>query len=379
MTRGLIALLLLLALTAQAGDKKRLDISGRVFVDGDYYQSFWSSDGDDSSTSAELRNARVQFEYDFPKGWEGKLQINADADKDDQDLGYGSVYMRYTQWRPADITLGRMKEPTGLELNVGASKLQTIERSMMTDAFTAGKSWGVHLFDANKRRRWALAAVIEDDQGGDYERDDDRDFDGDPPLAVAGRYTLSPLNTDEETLQFGLSATLRDWRKNTFRIASRAEVSGGDRVVRSAEFEADSQALLGLEGLYRRGGWQVQAEYMATRVEEVAGPDWDYSGYYVTCSYLFGGNQRRFRGGEFRRLKPEPGTGIWELVARYSYLDARERGLGSRAAVGTIGVNYYANSNLRLMLALLHPDISGSVRHADPDGNAVSARLQLNF
>lgn len=371
-------MLLLPALLVQADDKKRLDVSGRVFVDGDYYESFWSSDGDNSSRSLELRNARLQLEYDFPRGWEGKLQINVSADEDDQDLGYGSVYMRYTKWKPADITLGRMKEPVGMELNTGASKLQTIERAMMTDAFTAGKSWGVHLFDANKQRRWALALVMEDDQDGDYDRYDETGYD-DLPVAVGGRYTLSPINTGEQTLQLGVSVTVRDWRENTFRIASRAEVSGANRVVRSAEFEADSQSLIGFEGLYRHGGWQLQGEYMATRVAEVSGPDWDYSGYYVTGSYLFGASQRQFRKGEFRRFKPEAGAGAWELVARYSYLDARQRGLGSVASVSTLGVNYYANQNLRLMLAFLHPDISGSVRHADPDGNALSARLQLNF
>ena len=217
---------------------------------------------------------------------------------------------------------------------------------------------------------------MEDDQDGDYDRYDETGYD-DLPFAVAGRYTLSPINTDEKTLQLGISATVRDWRENTFRVASRGEVSGADRVVRSAEFEADSQAVVGFEGLYRAGSWQLQGEYMATRVAEVAGPDWDYSGYYVTGSYLFGAHQRRFRKGEFRRLKPA--SGAWELVARYSYLDARQRGLGSVASVSTVGVNYYANEKLRLMLAFLHPDISGSVRHADPDGNAISARLQLNF
>ncbi|MEP1471933.1 MAG: porin [Halieaceae bacterium] len=371
---GLLSLIIVAA-TAQADDKQRLAVSGRAFVDADYYESFWSSDGDDSNSGVELRNGRIQLDYDFPKGWEGKLQVNVEADEDDEDIGYGSVYLRYTKWKPADITLGRLKEPVGLELNTGSSKLQTIERSMVTTAFTAGKSWGVHLFDANKHRRWALAAVIEDDQDGDYGRGK-RDFD-DPPMAVAGRYTMTPINTDVETLHLGFSATLRDWRDNTFRIGSRAEVGSADRVVRSAEFQADSQALLGVEGLYRLGGWQVQAEYMATRVEEVDGPDWDYDGYYITGSYLLGDVQRKYRSGEFRRLTPD--AGLWEFVARYSYLNARDRGLGARAAVTTLGVNYYASKSLRLMLAFLHPDISGSVRHADPDGNALSARVQLNF
>jgi hypothetical protein len=31
------------------------------------------------------------------------------------------------------------------------------------------------------------------------------------------------------------------------------------------------------------------------------------------------------------------------------------------------------------MLAWLHPDITGSVQHENPDGDALSARVQFNF
>ena len=372
MKRILCACLVVLAGSVAAADKKeRLKVSGRVLVDTDYYESFWSREGEDSNTNLEVRNARLQIEYDFPKGWEGKLQIDGAGDSDDTDFDLGSAYMRYTKWKFADITLGKMKEPLGMERNINASKLITIERSMMTVAFTPNKSWGVHLFDANKKRRWALAAVVEDDQ-------DDR-YDKDEPMAISGRYTRSPINTEEQTLQLGFSASLRDWKENTFSIGSRAEVGSADRVVRSAEFEADQQSTVGLEGVFRHKSWQVEGEYMATRVEQVNGTDWDYNGYYISGSYLLTGEQRRFRKGEFRKLRPLTDSGAWELVARYSYLDARDHDLGSKAAVTTLGVNYYFGRNLKLMLDYLHPDISGSVRHDDPDGDAVSARFQLIF
>ena len=369
---GLLVLgMFLPSVVVLGADKKRLEVSGRVLVDADAYESFWSKEDDGTTTNLELRNARLQFEYDFPRGWEGKLQLDVEADSDDAKLDYGSFYLRYKKWKPADITLGRLKEPQGMELNTGASSLLTIERSMMTQAFTAGKSWGVHLFDANKKRRWALAAVIEDDQNNRYDEDE--------PIALVGRYTRSPINTDEQTLQLGVSASLRDWRDNTFRIGNRAEVGSADSVVRSAEFVADQQVVLGLEGVFRHRQWQVQGEYMATRVEEKDGPDWDYSGYYLTGSYLFGGAQRRFSKGEFKRLKPAYRQGFWELIARYSYLDVRQRGLGSTASITTLGATYYVSDRLRLMLAWLHPDITGSVRHESPDGDALSARVQFNF
>jgi phosphate-selective porin OprO/OprP len=366
-----LALLLLTVAAPVLAEKKRLEFSGQLFLDADYYESFWSKDGDDSNAEAQLRRARVQLEYDFPKGWLARIQVDGEADSDDGDVDLGSTYLRYTKWKFADITLGKMKEPVGLERNTGAARLMTIERSMMSSAFAPDKSWGIHLFDANKKRRWALAAVVEDDQDDDYEEDE--------PVALSGRFTWSPVNTPEQTLQVGVSGSLRDLNENTFRIRNRAEVGSADRVVRSAEFKADQQALLGLEGLWRRGSLQLQGEYVATRVEEVDGPDWDYQGWYATASYLLGGQQREFRKGEFRRLRPRSGSGAWELVARYSYLDVRERGLGSRASVTTLGVNYYYDKDIRLMLAFLHPDISGSVWHEDPDGNALSMRLQFLF
>ena len=72
-----------------------------------------------------------------------------------------------------------MKEPLGLERNTRADRLLTIERTMMSSALTPGKNWGIHLYNANKHRRWALAMIFEDN------RDDD--FDEDAQVAITGR------------------------------------------------------------------------------------------------------------------------------------------------------------------------------------------------
>lgn len=369
MKARLLLLLALLPALGMAAEKERLTVGGQVLLDGDQFDSFWARDGSDNNHEWMLRLARIQFDVNMPKKWEAKLQLNGVLDESSSDAEFGSAYLRYTGWKGTDLTLGRMKEAQGLERNTSSSQLQTIERSMMTSAFTVSKSWGVHLFNANKKRRWALAAVVEDNQNNDFEED--------PPLAVVGRYTWSPINDDEQTLQIGGSASWRDWNENTFQVRSSAEVGSADNVVRSAEFIAEQQMVVGVEGLWRHGGVQVQGEYMATRVEERDGPDWDYDGYYLTASYLIGGSQRRFRDGEFRSLRPK--AGVFETVARYSYLNVRERGLGSKASVTTLGINYYYGRHWKFMLAYLHPDISGSVTHPEPDGDALSLRAQLRF
>lgn len=172
---------------------------------------------------------------------------------------------------------------------------------------------------------------------------------------------------------------MRDWKGNNYQVRERAEVGTADTVVRSAEFIADNETLIGVEGLWRHNSAQLQGEYIATRVEERNGPDWNYSGYYITGSYLLTGELRRFRDGEFRSLRPLKDSGAWELVARHSFIDVRERDLGSKASVTTLGVNYYYGRHMKVMLAYLHPDISGSVRHNNTEGDALSMRFQLRF
>ena len=119
-------------------EKQRLELSGQLFLDADYYGSFWSKDGDNSNTEAQVRRARFQLDYDFPRGWLAKLQADGEMNSDDSDLELGSAYLRYTRWDFADITLGKMKEPLGLEQNTAAARLMTIEGAMMTTAFTPG-------------------------------------------------------------------------------------------------------------------------------------------------------------------------------------------------------------------------------------------------
>ena len=106
----------LVALLFSAGvhaEKERLKISGQVLMDIDYYESFWDKSGDSSNTNLELRNGRIQFTYDFPAGWEAKLQVNTEADSDGSDIDLGSAYIRYTNWKHSGHHLGQNEGAPG--------------------------------------------------------------------------------------------------------------------------------------------------------------------------------------------------------------------------------------------------------------------------
>jgi phosphate-selective porin OprO/OprP len=354
---------LMLAGAATADDKQRLQLSGRILLDFDRFDPVYSKDAEEENMDAELRLGRFELEYDFPAGWEATVQINTDGD----DVELGSTYLRYTKWKVANITLGKMKEPLGLERNTNSADLWIIEGAMATSAFTSGKNWGIHLYDANKTRRWAVAATIDDD-----------DIDTDAPYALSGRYTWTPIRGDQQTVQIGAYGSWRDWNDNEYQVRNRAEVNLADTIVRSVRMIPDDQQVVGLEGLWLNGSASFQSEYIATRVSEMGGEDWDYDGFYLMGSYFPGGYQRQLKRGEYKRVKPSKGgQGMWELVARYGELDVRQNGRGTTAAVSTVGANYYVNRDFRVMLNLKYADVAGSVRHDETDGSAVSVRLQL--
>ena len=57
--RRVCSLLPLAIVGSTVAAKERLELDARVLVDADYYESFWSRDGDNSNTELYLRNARI--------------------------------------------------------------------------------------------------------------------------------------------------------------------------------------------------------------------------------------------------------------------------------------------------------------------------------
>jgi phosphate-selective porin OprO and OprP len=84
------------------------------------------------------------------------------------------------------------------------------------------------------------------------------------------------------------------------------------------------------------------------------------------------------------------GWGAWEIAARYSTMDLNNligttTGVaGGRQNVVTVGLNWYANSNVRLMFDYLHGDISkqiGPTNFGDAGSkfDAFAMRTQVAF
>jgi phosphate-selective porin OprO/OprP len=141
---------------------------------------------------------------------------------------------------------------------------------------------------------------------------------------------------------------------------------------------ADTVNLLGLEAAGFIGPVGFQSEWAQMDVSQNLGrPDLEFSGAYVNANWFITGESRVYdaRTGVFTRfspkvnLDPSSGTwGAWELAARWSTIDLNSAEntfsgatlLGARGGEETnytLGLNWYWNPYLRLMLNATHADV----------------------
>ena len=116
---------------------------------------------------------------------------------------------------------------------------------------------------------------------------------------------------------------------------------------------------------------------------ELAG-DPTFVGSYAYASWFLTGEHRNYsrRSGVFDRLRPDSpfggedgGPGAWEIVARWSFLDLNDENVaGGEVTDLTAGLNWYINSNFRLMNNFVHSDVEDAGTY---DG--FSTRFQCDF
>ena len=331
---------------------------------------FWDTkDNEDAwQTHSELRRARLNIKAKIADDWKAKLQFDF-AEEDASDR-VKDAYVKYGGWQMMDILVGQDKEPFGLEAMTSSKNLSFIERSMVSDAFGPGRNIGIALNGDTNHLVWQM---------GVYESQDREDL-GDT-YAATGRLAVVPWKTDAGFFHLGISGSYRDFDGEEFEIKESAEIHTADNIVYSDEIDTDHLILYGLETVFCKGPFSFQGEYMMAAVNAVEGGQDDaiFDGYYLAASWFLTGETRPFKNGVWDRVKPESAYGAWELVTRYSRLDAADNGQGSSADTYTIGLNWHINSNVRLMTDYTHLWLTDESTVAETTGDAVSCRLQCVF
>ncbi len=140
--------------------------------------------------------------------------------------------------------------------------------------------------------------------------------------------------------------------------------------------------------------------------------DLEMDGFYVQAAYTLTGETRGYKAGSgaFTGIKPKGKGGAWELIARYedADVDVPGRSLSADLERLVLGVNWYANRNVKFMLNYMDSEVDGCSKTArtfdvasdapqgtavpdghdktfgikrcnNDDGNAISLRGQYTF
>jgi len=313
-----------------ADGSKSFQLGGRIQWD---YDDTDSDDDAKDSKEFDVRRARL-FVSGHVSDWAYKAQFNIN---DVSGTQYEDLYIRYTGFgEKANLTIGNQKEPFGLEEQTSSKDISVLERSAMTEAYVPGRGKGVQLHGKGSNWTYGLGVFESEDSADD--------------LAVTGRATYTPIVSDSTLLHLGLAFTTRD-----------GETSGD-------EFES-----IGIEAAYVAGPIHVQTEYFNAEDGNA-----DVDGYYIQIGYVITGEMRPYKDGLFKKVKGTARTGAWEVVARY------EDGHGKYSDVGlgtdegsqySLGLNWYANSNVRLGLSYME----GETDTSNLDGKEFRFRTQFTF
>lgn len=308
-------------LKVSSGDYK-FEFGGRIMYD--YNRS--EENGEVDENDFNLRRGRVYAKGNISKNWKFKTQFNTNGD------GVEDLYLRYTGFgKGANITIGNQKMPFGLEELTSSKDISVLERSAITEQYAVGRAEGIKLHGSAGGKSTYAVGVFTDDEK-------------DAEIGFAARYTLA----------FGGDSSL-------FHLGF-------------AYKDIDEDSAIGVEGAFASGPFHVQAEYVDG---ETASND-DLSGYYLQAGYILTGESRPYKGGKFKRVKPEGKGGAWELVARYEDGDGNHSDIElgrDDASAFTLGVNWYAHKNVRL--GVNYTD--GESNTSDDDGSEFRVRFQLTF
>ena len=385
----------------------------------------------DLNEGANFRRARVgidgklfrDFDYSFIYEFGGSGQ-------EDPGRLYEAA-ITYTALKPLRIKVGAFEPNIGLTAAVSTSQMPLMERASPAEiarnvaagdsrlAVQVSGSGVIGSGDDGVATRWfastaytgniiatgssAASATVQpfDEQTGVIGRVAFAPYFGTTWLAHVGanyQYVIQPNDSGAAGApRYG--AQLRD------RPELRLD---GARLIDTGAIDASHVSVLGLEGAFQYGPAMIEGEWFRYKIDRrittaAIPPNPHFNGWYVQGSWVLTGEPRVYNPAEARfdaprlnyNFNPEAGTwGAFELAGRYSLTDLnyREGALGTAPVLGavrggeqkiwSVGVNWYLNPTMRLMLDWQHVDIDrlgATGLQTGQEYNAVAARGQVNF
>ncbi|MGQ0585674.1 MAG: OprO/OprP family phosphate-selective porin [Gammaproteobacteria bacterium] len=200
------------------------------------------------------------------------------------------------------------------------------------------------------------------------------------------RLIFQPLLEEKTVLHLGVSASL-DKADDGTRLRSSVAYAGrssGNQVTGPASQTIATtgtdgqQQTVALEAAFSAGPFYVQGELATATFEDAGGVgvDQDVQTYYLQAAWVMTGETKPYKAdrGAYGAPKPAGERGAWELKARLDTIENKDI-VDREVTTTSVGVNWYANPNVRLMFDYT----MGDNKTNDDDTGSFAARAQLSF
>ncbi|MGB3808727.1 MAG: porin [Parvibaculum sp.] len=369
---------------------------GQIAADAAVFDN--KTGANDFNSGTQLRRARLGIDGTIQSDWLYRLEIDVgNASRDDSATGEVDVKDAYIQYKGIDktvFTIGQHKTPNTLEQAIPSTDTLFVESPLFVEAFTnrvtAGGDYKAGISAKYSDVNWTATVGV---FGENYSINGGGNTGGtatpvyrDEGWGPAARFTYAPINGVDKTLHLGVSGYWRDTggRTSGLRFRTGPEISvDSTRLVDTGNINAKSYSFIGGELAGQYGPIFFQSEYGRTSTNRIAASDVTFDGGYVQASWVLTGENREYKDGAFNRIKPKNpfslknGTwGAWEIATRYSTLDLNDENIvGGKETNYSVGLNWYPNPYLRLLVDYVHFDATKGL--AQDKGDALVSRVAV--
>lgn len=374
--------------------------SGMIQYDVSLRDAPDSGNASEPAVQGNLRRAQIGFEGEAGEALRFSFTYDFGGPVGERKSRLNSVWLQWPVVGPVEMRAGIFAPPGGLE---GPSEgLLLFERAappaVVRSIVGVSSRPAVGLF--GRGQSWTASLVLNGDSI--YARAERGQ------RTVSVRVAAAIVESDALLVHAGVAsaivlrtrATEGSGGAGTIRLSERGELRTGARLVDTGLLEADGARTMTFELGVQWRRWLFQGEYARFVVDRVGRgfPDARHGGGYIQVGRVLRGPARRYArgGGSFAAPFPEPGRGggVWELAARYSWLDldhalgspGTPAGLGEvrggRQQVLSLGANWYASAAVRFQamvqrVAIDRLSITGDV--LDRAAHVASLRAQYVF
>jgi phosphate-selective porin OprO/OprP len=368
----------------------------------------------DLSDGVYFRRARVGVEGSFNRNFNYRLLIEIGGSGTEGPARINDAWINYVGYAPFTLQFGAGAPPANLDDGTSPEDGLFMERASPADISRSlgGADGRTGIGIRGSGARWMGALTFTGRTVNDAEVFDSQNAivaRAAGLLATGADYNLHIGASETYVLRPGDAGIDATGVRYGIRLRNQPELRvDSTRLIDTGAIDAEHASATGVE---LAGNWRnliVQGEHfwygVKRRSSTLANPC--FSGFYLQAGWVLTGESHRYNMANaayqnprpFINASPHSGWGAWELALRYSHTDLDfHAGLPGVAApaegvrggvqnIWTVGVNWYLNPNIRLMLNgmrvdvdRLNPSLSafGAVPNSPPLGAEIGQKLNI--